>query len=52
MYATTMTTLVSILLRLPPDMRERLRAWAEREHRSLNAQIVHILSDALRVAGF
>ncbi len=32
-----------LLLRLPKELHEAIQAVAEREHRSLNAQIVHIL---------
>jgi hypothetical protein len=32
-----------VLLRLPDELYDRTRAKAEREHRSLNAQIVHVL---------
>lgn len=32
-----------VQLRLPPDLYARTRAKAEREHRSMNAQIIHVL---------
>lgn len=41
----------SFLLRLPPELLEALRRWAEDELRSTNAQIEVILSDALKKAG-
>ncbi len=34
---------IRYLLRLPRDLHEAVQAIAEREHRSLNAQIVYIL---------
>jgi hypothetical protein len=36
------------LLRLPPDLMEELRGWAEQEMRSLNGQIEWLLREALR----
>ncbi|MFQ5655757.1 MAG: Arc family DNA-binding protein [Planctomycetota bacterium] len=36
------------LLRLPPDLLEEIRGWAEQEMRSLNGQIEYLLRDALR----
>ena len=36
------------LLRLPPDLHDELRAWADQELRSLNGQIEYLLRDALR----
>ena len=36
------------LLRLPPELHEELRRWAESEMRSLNGQIEYLLRDALR----
>lgn len=41
----------SFLLRLPPEMLETLRRWAEDELRSTNAQIEVILLEALKKAG-
>ena len=35
------------LLRMPPDLAVELRAWAEHDMRSLNAQIVFLLREAL-----
>jgi plasmid stability protein len=32
---------------LPDDLYERLRARAQREHRSISQQVVHLLSEAL-----
>jgi hypothetical protein len=39
------------LLRMPPELLEELRGWAEQEMRSVNAQIEWILRDALRRRG-
>jgi hypothetical protein len=39
------------LLRVPPELLDELRAWADQEMRSLNAQIEWILRDAVRRAG-
>jgi hypothetical protein len=36
------------LLRLPPDLHDELRAWADAELRSLNGQIEYLLRDAVR----
>ena len=36
------------LLRLPPKLLAELRAWAEDDMRSLNAQLEFLLRDALR----
>ena len=36
------------LLRLPPALFEHLRALAEREMRSVNAQIEYLLAEAVR----
>ena len=36
------------LLRLPPEVLEELRRWAEQEMRSLNGQIEYLLREALR----
>ena len=36
------------LLRLPPDLMEELRRWANDDFRSLNAQLEFILRDAVR----
>ena len=41
----------AFLLRLPPELLERLRRWADSEMRSLNGQIEWALRDALRRAG-
>lgn len=37
---------VSINLRLPPELHERLKEWASRARRSLNSEIVHLLDEA------
>lgn len=39
------------LLRLPPELLEQLRRWAEEEMRSLNGQIEYLLRQALRQQG-
>ncbi len=39
------------LLRVPPELLEQLRGWAEQEMRSLNGQIEWILREALRARG-
>jgi hypothetical protein len=36
------------LLRLPPDLLDELRGWAEQEMRSLNGQIEFLLRAAVR----
>jgi len=38
----------AILLRLPPDLWEKLNGWAQDELRSLNAQIEYVLREAVR----
>jgi hypothetical protein len=37
------SNVIRFLLRIPTTLRDELQEVAEREHRSLNAQIVHIL---------
>lgn len=39
------------LLRLPPELFEQVRAWAEQEMRSINGQIEFVLREALRRRG-
>jgi hypothetical protein len=41
------TPVVHLNLRLPPDLHRQLTEWAGREHRSLHAQVLHVLTDAL-----
>ncbi len=41
----------SFLIRLDPDMLERLRVWADDDLRSLNGQIEYLLRRALADAG-
>jgi len=36
-----------ITIRMPRELYERLAAWAEREHRSLQGQLIHIVEHAL-----
>jgi len=38
-----------IKIRLPPQMRDRIRVGAQINHRSVNSQIVHLLDRALAV---
>lgn len=42
-----MKEVVTFLLRLPPELHEKLKALAEREERSLHAQIIYILRRAI-----
>jgi predicted transcriptional regulator len=37
---------VALSLRLPPDLHRRLTEIAEREHRSLTAEVIHLLEEA------
>lgn len=37
----------SLLLRIPPELWEELRRWADQELRSLNAQIEFVLKRAV-----
>jgi len=37
--------MIRFTLRLPEELHEALKRLAEREHRSLHAQIVHILTE-------
>jgi hypothetical protein len=46
MYAEAVATFVRLMIRLSPDLHDWLSKLAEREHRSLNGQIVHILEQA------
>lgn len=39
------------LLRLPPQLLEQLRRWAEQDMRSLNGQLEWLLREALRRRG-
>lgn len=43
-----MTERKPFLLRLPEDLHEELRRWAEQDLRSLNGQIEFLLRDAVR----
>lgn len=38
-----MLAMKSVLLRLPDELYESTKAKAEREHRSMNGQIIHVL---------
>jgi len=42
-----MGDVLRFVLRLPPDLHAKLKALAEREDRSLHAQILHILRKAV-----
>ena len=46
-----MTDEVRMTLRLPEDLRDRLRVHARQERRSLNSELVHMLEVGLRAAG-
>jgi hypothetical protein len=46
-----MTDEVRMTLRLPEDLRDRLRAHAKQERRSLNSELVYMLEVGLRAAG-
>jgi hypothetical protein len=41
----------SFLLRISPELYEKLERWASDELRSANAQIEYLLTDAVRRAG-
>ena len=43
-----MATRKSFLLRLPPDLYEEIRGWAEQDLRSVNGQIEFLLRAAVR----
>lgn len=43
MYAEAVAAFVRLMIRLNPELHDWLTRLAEREHRSLNGQIVHIL---------
>lgn len=48
MYTSVMAeALVGLMLRLPPDLHESLKAWAREEDRSLNKLIVRLLRRAV-----
>jgi hypothetical protein len=38
----------ALLIRVPPELHDELRRWADDEVRSLNAQIEYLLRDALK----
>jgi hypothetical protein len=42
---------VRLILRLPGDVHAALVAWAKDEERSLNAQIIYLLREAIRRSG-
>ena len=39
--------IVHVSLRVPEDLHRQLAEWAEREHRSLHAQVLHTLAESL-----
>jgi len=41
------TPVVHLNLRLPPELHRHLAEWAGREHRSLHAQVLHVLTGAM-----
>ena len=43
-----MTDRKSFLLRLPRELLDQLRGWAEQDLRSLNAQIEYLLREAVK----
>lgn len=45
---TPATNETKIVLRLPPDLHLELTDWAKDDNRSLNRQIVHLLSQAAK----
>ncbi len=45
---TFMGDVVRFVLRLPPELHEELKQWAEREDRSLHSLLIHVLRRALR----
>lgn len=42
----------SILLRIPPELWEQVNRLAQRELRSINAQLEFLIREALRARGF
>uniref|UniRef100_A0A6H1ZHL9 Putative Arc repressor family protein n=1 Tax=viral metagenome TaxID=1070528 RepID=A0A6H1ZHL9_9ZZZZ len=42
-----MTEQSQIHIRIPADLLQRIREQAEREHRKINGQIVHLLDKAI-----
>jgi hypothetical protein len=46
MAQTQAERIVRFMLRLPPELHERLRTLAAREHRSLHGQILYLLERA------
>lgn len=43
-----MSQIARVLVRMPVELWEELKAWAEEEDRSLNGQIIHLLRRALK----
>ena len=48
MMIQAMKQVVTFLLRLPPELHEELRQWAEQEGRSLHNLVLWVLRRALR----
>lgn len=44
----TVSDVTKVLLRIPNELWEELKAWAAEEDRSLNGQIIHLLRRALK----
>lgn len=42
---------VSVSVRFPADLRDALKALAKRENRSMNAQVIYLLRQAVRAQG-
>lgn len=52
MYTALMAeAIIRLVLRLPSDLHAALAAWAKDEDRSLNAQIVRVLRQAVESRG-
>lgn len=43
-----MGEIIRFVLRLPPELHNELKTWADQEERSLHAQILFVLRRALR----
>ena len=43
-----MPDVARIDLRVPPELHARIAALAAREHRSINAQLVHLITEATK----
>lgn len=47
-YTTAMPDLVRLLFRLPVDLHAELVEWAKEENRSLTAQMIYLLTQAVK----